>query len=285
MEWLQPVLQKLKLRRPGLSDRELELQTHSHRLQLALNNMDQGLVMVNSTGKIIICNDRYLAMYGIPRSLLTPQCSLVELIRYRKAAGALPESVEQYCSQILARIALNQPTSTYLQTSDGRTIHIVERPMPDGGWVVTHEDVSHRQRADDQIVYMAHHDSLTGLANRVLFRQRLEEALKWLGRGDGLAVLYLDLDNFKNINDTLGHPVGDSLLRAVAGRLRKSVRESDLVTRLGGDEFAIIQAGIVDPVDVERFARRLPRSHRRALSIGRQPRRRGRQYWHRGRSK
>jgi diguanylate cyclase (GGDEF)-like protein len=257
MEWLQPVLQKLKLRRPGLSDRELELQTHSHRLQLALNNMDQGLVMVNSTGKIIICNDRYLAMYGIPRSLLTPQCSLVELIRYRKAAGALPESVEQYCSQILARIALNQPTSTYLQTSDGRTIHIVERPMPDGGWVVTHEDVSHRQRADDQIVYMAHHDSLTGLANRVLFRQRLEEVLKWIGRGEGLAVLYLDLDNFKNINDTLGHRVGDSLLRAVAGRLRKCVRESDLVARLGGDEFAIIQTRIVDPVDVERFARRL----------------------------
>jgi diguanylate cyclase (GGDEF)-like protein len=257
MEWLQPVLQKLKLRRPVLSEREFELEAHSHHLQLALNNMDQGLVMVDSTGNIVICNDRCLAMYGIPRNLLTPQCSLTELIHYRKAAGALPESVEQYCSEILARMALKLPTSTYLQTSDGRTIHIVERPMPDGGWVVTHEDVSHRQRADDQIVYMAHHDSLTGLANRELFKQRLEEALKWIGRGQGLAVFYLDLDNFKIINDTLGHPVGDSLLRAVAGRLRKCVRESDLVARFGGDEFAIIQTRIVDPADIERFARRL----------------------------
>lgn len=167
----------------------------------------------------------------------------------------MSENVEQYCSDILRRIARRQPTSTFLHTGDGRTVHVVERPMSDGGWVVTHEDVSHRQKADAQIVYMAHHDLLTGLANRVLFRQRLEEALKWIIRGERLAVLYLDLDNFKNVNDTLGHPVGDNLLRAVADRLRDCVRETDLVARLGGDEFAVIQTKIAQPADAERFSR------------------------------
>jgi diguanylate cyclase (GGDEF)-like protein/PAS domain S-box-containing protein len=256
MRWFRALLRRLKGRSTPPAQ-ESDLETHSLRLELAVNNMSQGLVMVNAAGRIVICNDRYLEMHGLSRSNLKPQCSLFELIEYRKAAGGLSEDVEQYCRDILQRIGRGEPTSTYLHTSDGRTVHVVERPMPDGGWVVTHEDVSHRQKADAQIVHMAHHDSLTGLANRVLFRQRLEEALRWILRGERLAVLYLDLDNFKNVNDTLGHPVGDNLLRAVADRLRDCVRETDLVARLGGDEFAVIQTRIAQPADAERFSRRL----------------------------
>ena len=104
---------------------------------------------------------------------------------------------------------------------------------------------------------MAHHDALTGLPNRVLFREHLRLTLARVRRGSGLAVLCLDLDRFKPVNDTLGHPVGDALLRAVAERLQGCVRETDLVARLGGDEFAIIQEGAPQPVDATTLARRV----------------------------
>jgi diguanylate cyclase (GGDEF)-like protein len=104
---------------------------------------------------------------------------------------------------------------------------------------------------------MARHDALTDLPNRVLLRERLVEALARVERGHRLAVLCLDLDHFKNVNDTLGHPVGDELLRAVADRLRACVRDTDTISRVGGDEFSIIQTDIVDATDAERLARRI----------------------------
>ena len=115
-------------------------------------------------------------------------------------------------------------------------------PMSGGGIVTTHEDITERQRIEARIAHLAHHDALTDLPNRVLLRERLEEALLGAsGQGQSVAVLYLDLDRFKEINDTLGHTVGDLLLKSVAERLRTCVREDELVARLGGDEFAIVQ--------------------------------------------
>ncbi len=121
------------------------------------------------------------------------------------------------------------------------------------------EDITERKRAEARITHMAHHDSMTGLANRVLLRERLEQALaRMLERDSRLAVLYVDLDSFKDVNDALGHPVGDVLLRLAAERLRGCVRESDTVARLGGDEFAIIQDSIAEPDDeASALARRI----------------------------
>ena len=113
--------------------------------------------------------------------------------------------------------------------------------MSDGGWVATHEDITERQQAEARIVFMARHDALTRLPNRVLFHERLEHAVDLLGRGTSCAILCLDLDHFKLVNDTLGHPAGDGLLQAAAERLQACVREVDTLARLGGDEFAIIQ--------------------------------------------
>ena len=144
-----------------------------------------------------------------------------------------------------------------VELPDGRTIAVLNHPMADGGWVATHDDITERRRAEQQIAHMARHDALTGLPNRVLFRERLAEALAGVSRGGKLAVLYLDLDRFKGVNDTLGHPIGDELLKAVAGRLRHCVRETDTVARLGGDEFAIIQTGIEQPLDAATLARRI----------------------------
>ena len=113
------------------------------------------------------------------------------------------------------------------------------------------------RRAETQIAHMAKHDALTGLPNRLLFHQRLEEALDRARGGETFAVLYLDLDRFKAVNDTFGHPVGDALLQAVTGRLTGSIREIDTVARLGGDEFAVIQSNISQPADAAALAERL----------------------------
>jgi len=119
------------------------------------------------------------------------------------------------------------------------------------------DDVTERKAAEARIAHLAHYDALTDLPNRVLFRQQLEKELSLVSRGAMLAVHYLDIDHFKSINDTLGHPVGDELLKRVAHRLRGCLRGSDMISRLGGDEFAIIQTGIQDPKDAEGLAQRL----------------------------
>src|SRR5581483_8541552 len=112
----------------------------------------------------------------------------------------------------------------------------VNRPTADGGWVATYEDVTERRQAEAKIMHMARHDALTNLPNRVLFKEKMEEALAQRSR---LAVMFLDLDRFKAVNDSLGHPVGDTLLCAVTERLQRTVPGADTVARLGGDEFAI----------------------------------------------
>ncbi len=132
----------------------------------------------------------------------------------------------------------------------------MNHPTADGGWVATHEDITEQKRAEERISYAAHHDALTGLPNRKLFSEQLEQALKRVRRGERLAVLYLDLDHLKRVNDTLGHSVGDKLLKGVADRLRGCVRDIDLVARLSGDEFAIIQTSIGRPSDAADLATR-----------------------------
>ena len=119
------------------------------------------------------------------------------------------------------------------------------------------EDITARKRADAQIAHLAHYDALTDLPNRVLLRERLDHELAYVRRGGQLAVLYIDLDHFKGINDTLGHSTGDELLKAVAGRLRGCLRDTDTIARLGGDEFAIVQAPLDQPTDAALLAQRL----------------------------
>src|SRR5262249_26893965 len=128
--------------------------------------------------------------------------------------------------------------------ANGRFILVSRQAMSGGGWLTTHEDVTERQRAEMEIVRLARHDVLTGLANRAEFSARLEEASKRIKRyGGAITVMMLDLDKFKAVNDTLGHPAGDKLLVEVARRLKATLRETDVLARLGGDEFAIIQEG------------------------------------------
>ena len=141
--------------------------------------------------------------------------------------------------------------------TDGRSIAIAHNPMPDGGFVATFEDITERLLVEASVKHLAQHDALTDLFNRVAFYEQMETVLSRLRRSETLAVLSLDLDHFKSVNDTLGHPVGDLLLQAAADRMRSCVRGQDILARLGGDEFAIVQVPSDQPSNVPALASRL----------------------------
>ena len=129
--------------------------------------------------------------------------------------------------------------------------------MPDGGWLATHEDITERRRAEERITHLAHYDALTELPNRTLFHERLKRELSHVAPDRQLAVLYIDIDEFKSVNNSLGHMIGDELLKSVAASLAACARKSDFVARLGGDEFAIVQTGIDDIDDVMMLVSRI----------------------------
>ena len=359
------------------------LEKTNQRFDAALNNMSQGLIMMDKDERIVICNDRYIEMYDLSRDVVKPGCTLSELFQHRAERGQLIRDPRKYRDELAARHATGKVQNWVLETGDGREISISDVPMSSGAWVSTHEDVTQQRRterdrdrnrafldliidnvpsgifvknvidrkyilvnrsgerfwgisreamigktagdvfpdaeaikiearddellqfgalsdereiltpcdgvrsifsrrltirnenneaqyvlgviddvterkaAEARIAHLAHFDPLTGLPNRTLFREQLEKELSFVRRGAQLAVLYLDLDNFKSINDTLGHPCGDELLKAVALRLRSCIRESDLIARLGGDEFAIVLTQLQDPKDAEISAQRL----------------------------
>ncbi|HXW22215.1 MAG TPA: diguanylate cyclase [Rhodomicrobium sp.] len=233
------------------------LDAQNTRFDAALNNMSHGLVMFDSAEQLVVCNRLYVAMYGLLPEIVKPGCSLREVLKHGVEIGGVINDPEAFRLQFLASLAQGKIARSIIEMQDGREISVTSSLMPGGGWVAIHEDITERRRAEAQISYMAHHDALTGLPNRLLFRERLQQSLTRAKRDDHLAILCLDLDHFKSVNDTLGHPIGDMLLKLVADRLGKCIRETDLVARLGGDEFAIVQSSASQPTDATALATRL----------------------------
>lgn len=232
----------LLLKRRRLSDERLAAEQRHH--AIAVNNIPQGLVLYDASGRIIICNKPYLEMFGLSPEVARPGCSMQRLIEHRKETGSFDGDIDKFCNDIMHSVSLGKGTRQLTEAPGGRAIEIVNKPLKSGGWVATIEDITERTRADEKIAHMAHYDALTDLPNRVLFRERLEQALKAVRPGEQLAVMYIDIDEFKSVNDALGHPIGDELLKHVAGRLRACLRETDVAARLGGDEFAVIQSAV-----------------------------------------
>jgi len=365
-------------------DSQRRLEAEKQRLDTALNNMTQGLVLYDESGHIVICNQRYIDMYKLSTDVVKPGCHFYDLIRHRKATGSFDGDVDAFCSNIERNVARGEVTHSILQSA-GRSVLIVNKPLAQGGWVATIEDITERQnleqerdrnyaflhqitdhipsqitvkdardrryllanrvaeaqfglsraaivgktavdlfpraaadkiaadddralqsadglfldehpwespglghrfltskrigiqdqtgdgryivnvvddvterrRANEKIAHLAHYDALTDLPNRVLFRDQIERELQNTSRGEQFALLYIDIDEFKGINDSLGHHVGDELLKTVAARIRSCIRDTDLIARLGGDEFAVIQTAVGNITDVVEFVTRI----------------------------
>jgi diguanylate cyclase (GGDEF)-like protein/PAS domain S-box-containing protein len=361
------------------AQRRLELE--KQRLDTALNNMTQGLVLYDASARVVTTNQRYLDLHSLPADLVKPGLPFRGLIQLRKDTGTFDGDVDEFCSSVMHEVARGRVHHRLLECDDGRAFLIVNKPLTQGGWVATIEDiterrnleqerdrsyaflreiidhipsqitvkdardrryvlsnrvaetqfvlsreeiigrtpfelfdhalaeritaddeqalqssdslfidehrwdskalgtrfitskriiirdqaaepryiinvvedVTERRRADEKIAHLAHYDALTDLPNRVLFRERVERELKRAEQGKPFALLYIDIDEFKAINDSLGHHVVDELLKAVAGRLRACVNDDDMVARLGGDEFAVIKTGISSAIEVETF--------------------------------
>ena len=223
-------------------------------LKIALTYMSQGLALYDVNGKLILANRRLCEMFGVPCEQVRIGMSIAEVLG---AIGFSKRRAQRLEARIHAVPPDGEMDQTFEEIGDVHVVSIATRPMPDGGWVTTFEDVTERRRAEMQLAFMAHHDALTGLPNRTFFHERLQQATTQAKRGVPFVLMSLDMNGSKSVNDTLGHAAGDDLLRTVAQRLRACVRESDTVARLGGDEFAIIQTGPKEDGDAVVLAKRL----------------------------
>ncbi len=251
-------LQALDRALGALGETKRSLAAQNERLDAALTNMSQGLVMFDASGHLVVFNQRYIDMFGLSRDVIKLGTSIRDVLTHRAANGGFDaDEIDSYLADLLACVRKGRTFSKITKLPDGRIIEIMNQPVAGGGWVATHDDITDRLRAEEKIKHLAHYDALTDLPNRVTFYERVDTALSHLRRSETIAVLSLDLDHFKNVNDTLGHPVGDRLLQAAAERMRHCVREEDIVARLGGDEFAIVQLPSERPSDVTTLAMRL----------------------------
>ncbi len=237
--------------------RKRELERQNIRLDAAVNNISQGLCMYDAKGRLVICNQPYQRIYNLPEHLLKPGTQLDDILGYLfdegMQAGNNRDEYIRWRRDVISRGEYGKN----IHELNGRTIMMQHHPMQDGGWVTTHEDITEQRQHEERIRHLARHDALTQLPNRVQFLEEMAAAEPGLERGDHLAVLCIDLDHFKAVNDTLGHSLGDKLLQQVSARLWGATRENDLLARLGGDEFALLLRDVDSPAEAAAIADRI----------------------------
>ncbi|APO71141.1 GGDEF/EAL domain-containing protein (plasmid) [Rhizobium gallicum] len=241
----------------ALASLRKDMADQNRRFDVALANMPHGLCMFDADKNLLLCNAGYCRLYDLPETLTRPGTPLLQILDYRQTAGNAPVQQEAYFDVVVEAALKGSAASENIVLMDGRVIKITHNPMENGGYVATHEDVTESVRAEEQIKHMAGHDPLTGLPNRTLLREKLEKELALGNGGKRCALLCLDLDHFKRANDTLGHAVGDLLLKAVTDRLKTCLGEGDSVARLGGDEFVVFQEEVQTKERAAALAQRL----------------------------
>lgn len=231
-------------------------EAQNSRFHAALNNMPQGLCMFDADGRLIVTNKQVGEIFGVEGVALTTGAHIQQVTQELCAAGALsPHGATQVAAGLEANLTARRAACSIVALPDGRTVSYSQTPLDDGGSVALFDDVTERHQAETRVRYLATHDMLTGLPNRTLFNQLLREEIDASKRDDRqFCVLFIDLDRFKAINDTLGHAAGDALLREASARLRACLRDSDIAARLGGDEFVAIVRDVSTPQEATALA-------------------------------
>jgi diguanylate cyclase (GGDEF)-like protein len=254
----------------SLAIKSRELEAAKAQTDAAVNNISQGISMFDAQQKLVVCNARYLEIYGLSPGAIKPGSTFKEILEHRIACGNYISDPARLVSDSAEQVLSGKIFNHIATLTDGRIIAVTANPTVDGGWVSTHEDITERHRAESLIAHMASHDALTDLYNRAVFEQRLKEALIRLNRhGEKFALLMFDLDKFKSVNDTLGHLMGDAVLKNVAHHTKSCVRELDTAARLGGDEFIVLLAHTDEPEQAARtLANRLLDATSETFNVG-----------------
>jgi diguanylate cyclase (GGDEF)-like protein len=249
--------------------RKRELERQNIRLDAAVNNISQGLCMFDPKGRLVICNAPYARIYNLPDELVRPGTPLETILDRLFETGIHPSdyaSRDEYVAWRQGVIARGQYEKNVVEYGQ-RTILMQHHPMKDGGFVSTHEDITEQRQQEARIQHLARHDALTELPNRAQFLDEMANTEAMIERGDKVAVLCIDLDHFKSVNDTLGHSIGDKVLKQASARLWGTTRETDLLARLGGDEFALLLRPIEKPSDAAIIAERIVKTMTSPFSI------------------
>ena len=242
--------------------------------QTLINNIPGGVTLFDGDFRLVAWNEEYQRLLDFPNALFESGPTLERFFRYNLARGEYgeasdPDDLEQKLAEMLARARQRQPHVFERTRPNGDVLEIRGLPLPDGGFVTIYTDVTAHRQAAEAIHRLAHQDSLTGLANRYTLEARLDQSIADARRhGLRLALLFIDMDNFKSINDSLGHAVGDQFLLETARRLRAAVRESDIVSRMGGDEFVIVINEVGDSADIASVASKIVSAIAQPIVIG-----------------
>jgi diguanylate cyclase (GGDEF)-like protein len=242
----------------ALRQREEEIMLQNATFDFAVRNMRQGMCMFDASKRLAFSNPQYADMYNIPRERIRPGMSLDEVLAEREAAGNHPVGgKDAFVTNRVSVFGDDTPAAFVVEMEDGRAVSILHQPLRSGGWVATHWEITEERRNEARIRHLARHDALTDLPNRILMREHMEDLESRAEDGEIMAVLCIDLDHFKTVNDTLGHAIGDEVLKEVATRLLANVREADICARLGGDEFAILHGPLKSPQEASALAARI----------------------------
>lgn len=248
-------LQKIYVRAMFAREREAAIAVQ---FDTALNNMPNGLCMFGADGRLAVVNQHFSAMMGLRHDVVPIGATMRELLEPAVYNNQISEaSAEEIVAGVSAARAVVITTSDDM-IADSRALEWTFQPMENGGMVVLVEDVTERRNSQARINRMARFDELTGLPNRQSFHDELEKHIATLDEtGQLSALLFIDLDQFKQVNDTLGHPCGDRLLGMVAGRLQQILAPHDIIGRFGGDEFVVLQRNMTSREDASDLARRI----------------------------
>jgi diguanylate cyclase (GGDEF)-like protein len=228
------------------------------RFDTALNNMPHGLCMFDSMRRIVVVNQKLHQQIGLSPDFKVKGSSLRHVVESVVEAGLISDvNAQSLIDHLDARLSGSDDAALVVDMQNNRTLEFTVQPMENGGMVVLVEDITERKIADAKINQLARFDALTGLPNRTILRDRMEQALNEWRPDNMCAIHFIDLDQFKQVNDTLGHTRGDMLLEAVAERLRGAARDADVIARFGGDEFVILQASIKSLDQAEALATRV----------------------------